>query len=94
MQYLLQQDIASFIPVHPLPLGLALPSPLKPDGHVQVKLPGGVFTQVAPVTQTAVSMVHSSMSIIENNNHLTILLATSYSNIPSHVKFPGVLTHA
>ena len=50
------------VPVHPLPSGRALPSPLKPDGHVQVKLPGGVFTQVAPVTQTAVSMVHSSMS--------------------------------
>ena len=64
MQYLLQQDIASFIPVHPLPPGLALPSPLKPDGHVQVKLPT-VFTQVAPSTQSAVPMAHSSMSEIE-----------------------------
>ena len=49
------------VPVHPLPPGLALPSPRKPDGHVQVKLPG-VFTQVASFTQSAVLMVHSLMS--------------------------------
>ena len=61
MQYLLKKDVASFIPVHPLPPGLALPSPLKPDGHVQVKLPS-VFIQVALSTQSSVTMVHSSMS--------------------------------
>ena len=51
------------VPVHPLPPGLALPSPLKPDGHVQVKLPT-VFIQVAPSTQSLVLMVHSLMSEI------------------------------
>ena len=52
---------AIVIPVHPLPPGLALPSPEKPDGHVQVKLPS-VFTQVASFTQLSVPMVHSSLS--------------------------------
>ena len=54
---------AIVIPVHPVPPGLVLPSPLKPDGHVQVKLPS-VFIQVAPFTQSAVPMVHSLMSKI------------------------------
>ena len=52
---------AIVIPVHPVPPGLVLPSPLKPDRHVQVKLPG-VSTQVASVTQSSVSMVHSLIS--------------------------------
>ena len=47
------------VPVHPVPL--ALPSPVKPDGHVQVKLPGGVSTQVASSTQSAAPMVPQSM---------------------------------
>ena len=51
------------IPLHPLPPGLALPSPRKPGGHVQVKLPT-VFIQVAPFTQSSVPMVHSLISEI------------------------------
>ena len=58
-------------PVHPLPSGLALPFPLKPDGHVQVK-PPIVFIQVASSTQSAVPMAHSLMSEIESNNHLSM----------------------
>ena len=54
------KTISILIPVQPAPV---LPSPLKPDGHVQVKLPG-VFLQVAPFTQLSVPMVHSSMSNI------------------------------
>ena len=33
---LMEARASFFVPAHPLPL--ALPSPLKPDGHVQVKL--------------------------------------------------------
>ena len=58
---LIEARASFFVPAHPLPL--ALPSPLKPDGHVQVKLPT-VFTQVALSTQSAVPMVHSLMSNI------------------------------
>ena len=53
------------VPVHPLPP--VLPFPLKPDGHVQVKLPG-VFIQVAPSTQSSVLMVHSSISVVVKVN--------------------------
>ena len=58
------ETISILIPVQPAPV---LPSPLKPDGHIQVKLPT-VFTQVAPVTQSADPMVHSLMSGTEDNN--------------------------
>ena len=57
---------AIVIPVQPLPPGLALPSPMKPDRHVQVKLPT-VLIHVASSTQSAVSMVHSLMSANDNN---------------------------
>ena len=50
---------------HPLPR--FLPSPLKPDGHVQVKLPT-VFIQVAPFTQSSVPMAHSLISDIKDKH--------------------------
>ena len=53
--------IPTYIPVQPDPL--SLPSPVKPVGHVQVKLPS-VSKHVAPVTQlcNGLAVLHSSIS--------------------------------
>ena len=59
------------VPVHPVPL--ALPSPLKPDGHVQVKLPT-VLTQVASSTQSSVPIVHSMISEIKTKRNTCVYI--------------------
>ena len=53
--------ILSVLPVQRDPL--SLPSPVKPVGHVQVKLPS-VSKHVAPVTQSCngLAVLHSSIS--------------------------------
>ena len=60
--YLAVEDLrASYLrsPVHPFPS--LLPSPMKPNGHWQMKLPS-VFEQVASLTHLSGSDEHSSIS--------------------------------
>ena len=62
--------------MHPVPL--PLPSPVKPDGHVQVKLPS-LFTQVAPLTQSSVPSAHSSTSTCYKNELTSYSVLNNYS---------------
>ena len=52
-------EVHVFSPAHPFPS--LLPSPMKPNGHWQMKLPS-VFEQVASLTHLPGSDEHSSIS--------------------------------
>ena len=69
----------TFIPVQPDPL--SLPSPVKPVGQVQVKLPS-TFIHVALMTQPGIkfSSLHSSTSETVNIISVVCLWVQHYSN--------------